>query len=552
MQKKTAPKKPAAKAAAKPAQPKQATAAQTPTKATAASKLASQTPSAASSTASATQDNKALAPATPLAAPSLEAVSSNSISKAAIASQLADKAAALAKVTAGAVDGTTTEKPNVHMAVVGHVDSGKSTLVGHLLLKQGRFTQKDARKAEKASVEHGKPSFALAYLLDENEEERRRGVTVDVGSNWFETENLRVTVLDCPGHRDFVPNMVSGAVRADAALLVVSALPGEFEAGFLLEGQTKEHARLAQSLGITQMVVVVNKLDAFPQEPFSRARFDEIEGHVRPYLTSIGFDDARVSFVPVSAMRGDNLSAASPAPEELKAWYTGPSLLAAVDALQPPARRVSAPFRLVAADAYPGCVRGKVCAGAVAAGETVMLSPGAVPVKVQTITRNGETVQLALAGDDVELKVQCPDAALRPGAVLCELSVESSAAQVVPVVTRFEAQIIAEQARKKVPMLPGSIAVLHSAAFKGPVAVAKLVAQLDEHGSRVARPPRFVPSGATAIVEFTVLDQGLALLQPIGEFPEIARFSLRRDDETVAVGYVTAVLETARQIGTTQ
>jgi elongation factor 1 alpha-like protein len=493
----------------------------------------------------------ASADASALAAPTLESFSSNSIMRAAVATMLADKAAQVAAVTAASATGG--EKPSLHMAVVGHVDSGKSTLVGHLLLKQGRFTSKDFRKAEKASVAVGKSSFEFAFLMDENEEERRRGVTVDVGQNWFDTETLRVNVLDCPGHRDFVPNMVAGAVRADAAVLVISALPGEFEAGFILQGQTKEHALLAHSLGISQVVVAVNKLDAVPDAPFSQARYDEIAGHVRPYLETIGFAADRISFVPISAFKGINLAAptaAAPLPAELAAWYSGPPLLDAIGALAPPARKTALPFRLVATDVFSGTVSGKIAQGAVVPGEGLLISPGGVSVKVQAIRRNGEAATLALAGDDVELKLQCADEdALRPGIVLCELSADGTATkQSVPPVVRFQAQIISEQSRKKVPLLPGSIAVLHSATFTGPVAITKLVALLDEHGSRVAKPPRFIPSGTTAVVEITVRDRAAALLLPVGDLPEIARFSLRKDDETCAVGFVTEIVETAAQV----
>ena len=181
--------------------------------------------------------------------------------------------------------------------IIGHVDSGKSTLMGHILLKQGVISKNQLRKLEKESHDLGKGSFSFAWALDEGEEERERGLTIDVAMKFFETEKRHYTILDAPGHQDFVPNMIMGAAQADCAILVIASQPNEFDAGFTNGGETKEHAILARSLGVTQIVVCVNKLDVIG---WSKERYKEISNLVRPFLISVGFPPDRITFVPIS------------------------------------------------------------------------------------------------------------------------------------------------------------------------------------------------------------------------------------------------------------
>ncbi len=465
---------------------------------------------------------------------------------------LAEKTALVAQAaeTTASAEG----KPTLHMAVVGHVDSGKSTLTAQLLIKSGRFSRTEVDAAKKDAVRLGKVSFGLAFLMDHNPEERERGVTVDVSQNFFATDKYSVTVLDCPGHCDFVPNLVAGVVRADAAILVVSAQPGEFEAGFGAGGQTREHALLVHSLGVTQIIVAVNKLDTYP-ENYSQARFDEITSTVSEYLVSLGFAPDRIQSVPIAGLSGVNVDRASVAkrPEALSAWYSGPCLLEAVDKFTVPDRDASKGFRMVLTDSHTKntWAVGKVAAGAVVVGEVLALSPGAVPVLVQEIKRNNVTVPVAVAGEDVELRLKtlitgsAADNAVSAGSILREVT--GAGDHLVPALTRFEVQLSSQQARKTIPMLPGTSAVMHSAAYKGPVAITKLVATLLPDGSRSEKPPRFVPSGATAIVELKTLDPRGALVAPLSEASELARFSLRQNDQTVGVGVVTEVRQTAAQ-----
>jgi len=234
-------------------------------------------------------------------------------------------------------------KEAINLIVIGHVDSGKSTLMGHLLFQLGQVSQKIMHKYEQESRKLGKQSFMYAWLLDETEEERERGITMDVGQNRFETDHRVVTLLDAPGHKDFIPNMISGAYQADVAVLVVNATTGEFEAGFESGGQTREHALLVRSLGVSQLCIAVNKLDTVD---WSHERFNNIRDKLKVFLTKqAGFRESDLNFIPCSGLTGENLTKVSSS-QTLKSWYQGPTLVEVVDTMKTPVRDIDKPFRL--------------------------------------------------------------------------------------------------------------------------------------------------------------------------------------------------------------
>jgi elongation factor 1 alpha-like protein len=220
-------------------------------------------------------------------------------------------------------------KAQINLVVVGHVDAGKSTLMGHLLYLLGNVSKRVMHKNEVESQKVGKASFAYAWVLDETGEERTRGITMDVGQQEFETEHRRVMLLDAPGHRDFIPNMITGAAQADVSVLVVNAATGEFEAGFESGGQTREHAMLVRSLGVKQMAVAVNKMDTVD---WSAERFADIVSKLKLFLKQAGFRELDVSYVPCSGLTAENLVKPSTVPE-LTSWYGGPTLLATIGKL---------------------------------------------------------------------------------------------------------------------------------------------------------------------------------------------------------------------------
>lgn len=270
-------------------------------------------------------------------------------------------------------------KETLSLVVIGHVDAGKSTLMGHLLVKIGHVSKKLMHRNEVDSKKSGKASFLYAWALDETEEERTRGITMDVAEQTFETDHRRVTLLDAPGHKDFIPNMITGAAVADAAILVIDSTKGEFETGFDEGGQTREHTLLVRSLGVKQLIVAVNKLDTCR---WSRDRYQEISDKLMVFLKQANFRESDIRFVPVSGLVGENLTSRSQVPD-LRQWYDGPCLLELIDTFQPPERPVARPLRIAITDIFKGgatagtAIGGRVLTGCVSQGQKCLVQPAA-------------------------------------------------------------------------------------------------------------------------------------------------------------------------------
>jgi elongation factor 1 alpha-like protein len=298
-------------------------------------------------------------------------------------------------------------KAQINLVVVGHVDAGKSTLMGHLLYLLGNVSKRVMHKNEVESQKVGKASFAYAWVLDETGEERTRGITMDVGQQEFETEHRRVMLLDAPGHRDFIPNMITGAAQADVSVLVVNAATGEFEAGFESGGQTREHAMLVRSLGVKQMAVAVNKMDTVD---WSAERFADIVSKLKLFLKQAGFRELDVSYVPCSGLTAENLVKPSTVPE-LTSWYGGPTLLATIDQFTPPLRPLDKPFRCCVGDIFkvPGSgfnIAGRIDSGHVQIGESVVILPVGETATVKSVMVSDRPGSWAVAGDHVILAIQ--------------------------------------------------------------------------------------------------------------------------------------------------
>jgi elongation factor 1-alpha len=314
------------------------------------------------------------------------------------------------------------DKKNVHIniVVIGHVDSGKSTTTGHLIYKCGGIDKRTIEKFEKEAQEMGKGSFKYAWVLDKLKAERERGITIDIALWKFETARYYVTIIDAPGHRDFIKNMITGTSQADCAVLIVAAGVGEFEAGISKSGQTREHALLAYTLGVKQLMVAVNKMDS--TEPnYSQARFEEIRKEVASYIKKIGYNPDCVAFVPISGWHGDNMLEPSANMKWWKGWtkklladkkeVIGITLLEALDAIEPPKRPTDRPLRLPLQDVYKIGGIGTVPVGRV---ETGLIKPGMVinfaPVNVTTEVKSVEMHHTALdsagPGDNVGFNVK--------------------------------------------------------------------------------------------------------------------------------------------------
>ncbi|KAF9321432.1 HBS1-like protein [Podila horticola] len=449
------------------------------------------------------------------------------------------------------------EKESLNLVVIGHVDAGKSTLMGHLLYLQGEVNEKTIRKHERDAQKIGKASFAFAWVLDETGEERARGITMDVGVTKFETEHRRFTLLDAPGHRDFIPNMISGTAQADVAILVVDATTGEFESGFDANGQTKEHALLARSLGVQQLVVAVNKLDAVQ---WSEARFQEIVSKLELFLVKdASFKKSNLIFIPCSGFTGENLvkrskkgdicngSAVSDAPVDASVasvledftWYKGPTLVQTIDKLDAPTRAVEKPFRMSVTDVFKGTggvsAAGRLEAGHVQVGEAIMVMPRSEMAVVKTMEVNDEPVRWAAAGDSVLLTLSGIDILqVSTGSVLCARDAP------IPVTTHFAAQIVVFDV--KIPITVGFPIIMHHQSHNEPGTISKLVATIDKGtGEIVKKSPRHLSKNTTAMVEIKLNGRAIPL-ETFKDSKELGRVMLRKGGDTVAAGIVTKIL----------
>merc|ERR1711939_1165022 len=263
------------------------------------------------------------------------------------------------------------DKQHVNLVVIGHVDSGKSTSTGHLIYKCGGIDERTIEKFEKEANEMGKGTFKYAWVLDKLKAERERGITIDIALWKFESAKRVFTIIDAPGHRDFIKNMITGTSQADAAVLMIASGEGEFEAGFSKDGQTREHALLAQTMGVRQMIVAINKMDD-KSVNYSEKRYKEIKDELTTYLKKVGYNPAKIEFIPISGWEGDNMIEKS----DRMPWYKGPYLLQALDNLNPPNRPIDKPLRLPLQDVYKIGGIGTVPVGRVETGTLEAGLPG--------------------------------------------------------------------------------------------------------------------------------------------------------------------------------
>ncbi|XP_067149792.1 HBS1-like protein isoform X2 [Apteryx mantelli] len=402
-------------------------------------------------------------------------------------------------------------KQLLNLVVIGHVDAGKSTLMGHLLYLLGNVNKRTMHKYEQESKKAGKASFAYAWVLDETGEERERGVTMDVGMTKFETKTKVITLMDAPGHKDFIPNMITGAAQADVAVLVVDASRGEFEAGFETGGQTREHGLLVRSLGVTQLAVAVNKMD----------------------------QESDVAYIPTSGLGGENLVTRGQS-DELAKWYKGKCLLEQIDSFKPPQRSVDKPFRLCVADVFKDqgsgfCVTGKIEAGYVQVGERLLAMPPNETCTAKGITLHDEPVDWAAAGDHVSLTLTGMDIIkINVGCVFCDPK------EPIKVCTRFRARILIFNI--EVPITKGFPVLLHYQTVSEPATIRRLLSVLHKSTGEVTKKkPKFLTKGQNALIELQT--QRPVALELYKDFKELGRFMLRYGGSTIAAGVITEIKE---------
>uniref|UniRef100_A0A6N2NKD4 Tr-type G domain-containing protein n=1 Tax=Salix viminalis TaxID=40686 RepID=A0A6N2NKD4_SALVM len=406
----------------------------------------------------------------------------------------------------------------LNLAIVGHVDSGKSTLSGRLLHLSGRITQKEMHKYKKEAKLQGKGSFAYAWALDESPEERERGITMTVAVAYFDSKKYHVVVLDSPGHKDFVPNMISGATQADAAILVIDASIGGFEAGMDSKGQTKEHARLIRSFGVDQIIVAVNKMDSVQ---YSKDRFDLIGTQLGTFLRSCGFKDSLVSWIPLSAVENQNLVAAPSDPP--KRDFSKPLLMPICDVVK-------------SSSQGPVSACGKLEAGALRSGLKVLVMPSGDVGTIRSLERDSQICAVARAGDNVTVSLQGIDGSnVMAGGVLCHPDFP------VAVAKHFELKVLVLDFLT-IPIVIGSQLEFHIHHAKEAARVVKIISVLDPKTGKVSKKaPRCLTSKQSAIIEVAL--DGTVCAEEFTNSRALGRAFLRTLGKTVAVGIVTRIIE---------
>jgi len=437
------------------------------------------------------------------------------------------------------------EKIHINIVVIGHVDSGKSTTTGHLIYKCGGIDKRTIEKFEKEAQEMGKGSFKYAWVLDKLKAERERGITIDIALWKFETPKYYVTIIDAPGHRDFIKNMITGTSQADCGVLIIAAGTGEFEAGISKNGQTREHALLAYTLGVKQLIVGVNKMDS-TEPPYSGNRFDEIIKEVQSFIKKVGYNPASVPFVPISGWHGDNMLEPSTNMGWYKGWEVtrkegnakGTTLLEALDAIIPPARPTDKPLRLPLQDVYKiggiGTVPvGRVETGIIKPGMVITFAPNQLTTEVKSVEMHHEALPEAVPGDNVGFNIKNVSVKdIKRGYVASDSKNKPASG-----VKDFTAQVI-------VLNHPGQICNGYSPVLD--CHTAHIACKFNEIKEKVDRRtgkstesnPKSIKSGDAAIVE--LIPSKPMCVEAFSEFPPLGRFAVRDMRQTVAVGVIKA------------
>jgi elongation factor 1-alpha len=443
------------------------------------------------------------------------------------------------------------EKTHINIVVIGHVDSGKSTSTGHLIYKCGGIDKRTIEKFEKEAADMGKGSFKYAWVLDKLKAERERGITIDIALWKFETNKYEVTIIDAPGHRDFIKNMITGTSQADCAVLIVAAGVGEFEAGISKNGQTREHALLAYTLGVKQMIVACNKMDS-TEPKYSQKRFEEIQKEVSTYVKKIGYNPKAIAFVPISGWHGDNMIEKTANMSWYKGWskeckdqdgknakFSGFTLFEALDAIIPPSRPSDKPLRLPLQDVYKiggiGTVPvGRVETGTLKAGMVVTFAPAAITTEVKSVEMHHETLDQAVPGDNVGFNIKNVSVKdIRRGNVASD-SKNDPAKEA----KAFNAQVIVLNHPGEIQKGYTPVLDCHTAHIA--CKFANLIEKIDRRsGKKIEDTPSKVKSGDAAIVE--MIPSKPMCVEPFSSYAPLGRFAVRDMRQTVAVGVIKSV-----------
>lgn len=426
------------------------------------------------------------------------------------------------------------EKVHINLVVIGHVDAGKSTTTGHLIYECGGIDKRTIEKFEKEAKELGKGSFKYAWVLDKLKAERERGITIDIALWKFQTAKYYFTIIDAPGHRDFIKNMITGTSQADVAILVIAGGEGEFEAGIAKDGQTREHALLAYTLGVKQMIVCVNKMDN-PSVKYSQSRFNEISKEVEGFLKKIGYNPKKIPFIPISGWVGDNMVKRS----TNMPWYKGPILLEALGAIIPPKRPIDKALRLPLQDVYKiggiGTVPvGRVETGVIKPGMKVLFAPTGVTSEVKSVEMHHEAMASASPGDNVGFNVKgLSIKQLRRGNVASDATKDPAKEA-----ADFTAQVIILGHPGQIRNNYTPVLDCHTAHIA--CKFAKIETKIDRRsGKKLEDNPAFIKTGDAAIVN--LVPSKPMCVEDFKSYAPLGRFAVRDMRSTVAVGVIKKV-----------
>jgi len=419
-------------------------------------------------------------------------------------------------------------KEHMNLIFIGHVDHGKSTSVGRILYETGALSEQQLKKLREEAEKVGKATFEFAFTMDTLKEERERGVTIDISHKEFETAKYYFTIIDAPGHRDFVKNMITGASQADAAVLVCSAKDG-------IQPQTKEHAFLAKVLGIKQFIVAVNKMDAVNYE---RAKYDELKTTLGALMKGMGYKVEDIPFIPISGYQGDNIAKHS----DKMPWYTGPSLVEQFDKFTVPAKPTDKALRLPIQDVFTITGHGTVPVGRVETGilklnESVVFMPSGAKGDVKKIEMHHQELQQAIPGDNVGFNVKGVEKKdVKRGEVVGPVNNPPKVA------AEFTAQIVVLE--HPTAIAKGYTPVFHIHTAQIACSIIEIVEQKDpKTGGTLKKNPDFIKSGDVAIIRVKPLKP--VVIEKFSEFPPLGRFAIRDMGQTVAAGIVLDVVPRA-------
>jgi elongation factor 1-alpha len=415
------------------------------------------------------------------------------------------------------------DKPNMNVVFVGHVDAGKSTNVGRMMFDGGAVTEQEMKKLREEAIKHGKAGFEFAYVMDNIKEERERGVTIDLSYKKLETEKFSITIIDAPGHRDFVKNMITGASQADAAFLVISAPGG-------VQPQTTEHLWLLRTMGVKNLAVAINKMDAVE---YSEEKFNQVKADVSKLLQQVGINPEATAFIACSGLMGDNIVNKS----DKMPWYKGPTLREQIDLFPAPELPTNLPMRMPIQDVYEitgiGTVPvGKIETGIMKVGQKVIILPGrtgeGINGEIKTIEAHHETHAEAPAGMNVGVNIRgVGKKDMARGDVICE------AAHPISIVEEFIGQIAV--INHPTVLAKGYTPVFHIHTAQVPCQFVELIAQIDPRtGEVIKENPDFLKNGDVAKVRLK--PQGKLAIETSKDNPFMSRFAVRDAGATVAAG----------------